>query len=459
MLDVLLRSPFQFYIVLVLFGVGVLFALGKIKSGQGLPMLAVLATTFFWYVGDVFYNDYAAYFQLFKRGVIAQAWTQVAIFLSTFLFIIAVSPIQASRKSHLYDLYLNNRIGQPEYQQMVRTCFNICLAIWLLSVFFCLIRSPSMVLGFTMPFLGERFDPFARAQIGGGLSAIISLVGYLYLLAGAGFGLIAALSKDRRIRNLAIIFCLSVWSFYLLDRTRNSLVVVVVPAVMAYLFIRFRSSISTKLLVLAVCIAVLEIWFSFVMEVRSQRESVSRVFFEEGLSSVFSSQARHGGLNMFEELCWITFFMETGRLAADGGTRYFAEIANFIPRGLWPEKPVIGLDYAVLRGQRMLADGSVSGTVSTGLVGQGTVNFGRMFGPMFAGALMAAWVLILAKIDTAKTTKRLPLVFLGLVLTFNMGRDISLLILYPFVFGYVVFGLAERSRRGFRTGTVVGRSG
>jgi hypothetical protein len=35
-------------------------------------------------------------------------------------------------------------------------------------------------------------------------------------------------------------------------------------------------------------------------------------------------------------------------------------------------------------------------------------------------------------------TGRLLLYMLGLVLTFNLGRDITLITLYPFLFGYVM---------------------
>ena len=34
-------------------------------------------------------------------------------------------------------------------------------------------------------------------------------------------------------------------------------------------------------------------------------------------------------------------------------------------------------------------------------------------------------------------TGRMLLFFIGCVLTFNLGRDITLITLYPFVFGYV----------------------
>ena len=38
----------------------------------------------------------------------------------------------------------------------------------------------------------------------------------------------------------------------------------------------------------------------------------------------------------------------------------------------------------------------------------------------------------------------------GLILTFNIGRDITLLVLYPFVFGALVIWWLDRSPAGLR---------
>ena len=48
-------------------------------------------------------------------------------------------------------------------------------------------------------------------------------------------------------------------------------------------------------------------------------------------------------------------------------------------------------------------------------------------------------VAILARQDLkGDKTGRMLLFFIGCVLTFNLGRDITLITLYPFVFGYVM---------------------
>jgi len=81
------------------------------------------------------------------------------------------------------------------------------------------------------------------------------------------------------------------------------------------------------------------------------------------------------------------------------------------------------------------------------MIGQGVVNFGRILGPAAAALLMSLWVALLARLDLhAYEFGRLPLYCLGLILTFNMGRDISFISLYPFVFGMLLVWWIERRR-------------
>ncbi|MEJ0090091.1 MAG: hypothetical protein WDM80_10150 [Limisphaerales bacterium] len=86
-------------------------------------------------------------------------------------------------------------------------------------------------------------------------------------------------------------------------------------------------------------------------------------------------------------------------------------MVNPIPRGLWRGKPLIGLDYAIARGSKVTGpNGSVDTTISTGFIGQGVVNFGRIFGPAAAALLMSLWVTWLARLDlTIQGLGRLPL--------------------------------------------------
>ena len=110
---------------------------------------------------------------------------------------------------------------------------------------------------------------------------------------------------------------------------------------------------------------------------------------------------------------------------------------------------MIGIDYAIARGQKWEGadknNAGVGATISTGFIGQGVVNFGRFFGPIAAALIMAAWAALLARQDLqGDQTGRLLLLLVGLVLTFNLGRDITLITLYPFFFGLIMVNTWRR---------------
>ena len=126
------------------------------------------------------------------------------------------------------------------------------------------------------------------------------------------------------------------------------------------------------------------------------------------------------------------------------GMRYLEELANVIPRAIWADKPLVGVDYAVARGFGSdYVDVGVFATISTGVIGGGVLNFGRFWGPIGAGVLASMWVGLLTRFRVQRTSLRLALFLVGLGLTFNLGRDITLLVLWPMVFGYLGVRLTE----------------
>ncbi|MEM7453540.1 MAG: hypothetical protein AAF456_04215, partial [Planctomycetota bacterium] len=165
-------------------------------------------------------------------------------------------------------------------------------------------------------------------------------------------------------------------------------------------------------------------------------------------SDILEAEATHGGWNMYEELCWLNLLMEEKKYTPNMGRRYFAELANPVPRAIWPDKPLIGIDYAIARGQSFEGAGEgqagVGATISTGMIGQGVDNFGTVFGPPSAALLMAIWIVLLARIDLhVRSAAGVPLYILGLVLTFNLGRDITFLVAYPFFFGLLAIKVVD----------------
>ena len=96
------------------------------------------------------------------------------------------------------------------------------------------------------------------------------------------------------------------------------------------------------------------------------------------------------------------------------------------------------------RGQRGRRAG-VNTTVSSGMIGGGVLNFGQIFRPVVAGILMALWAgLLIRWWKQRKSLLRLVLFMLGAGLTFDLGRDIGLLVLWPVIFAYFFVRLAER---------------
>ncbi len=444
--------PIAFWVVIALLIGGGVWSFRRMSDGTGLPMLAVLDTAAAWYVGDAFYNDYANnHAKLFDAATLQGAWWQVAWFLLVFL--VATPPLHRminvrylDRRSGVLQLFKHG-IGYAAIQKQLNLLFRGCIVVWVILFLIAVLALKGQVVYYLFPFLGYRASPWSHGQIGAGFDCFSILAVYLQLLTATMFGVVAALATDSRIRRQALIFCLLAWPFFIFDRTRNSMLAMVVPAILCWAFLRLRGGVVKKGLVLLACFLVINTWMKFVIANRSGM-SITAAFKEKGLNLAEQKNTHNQGLNMFEELCWVSTFIDNGAYHVNWGARYFAELVNPIPRGLWPGKPLIGLDYAIARGHHATGpNGAVDTTISTGFIGQGVVNFGRFFGPMAAALLMSLWVVWLARLDlNVQALGRLPLYSLGLIFTFNLGRDITLITLYPFVFGALAVWWLDRHR-------------
>ncbi|MEI8287858.1 MAG: hypothetical protein WCH99_00180 [Verrucomicrobiota bacterium] len=446
--------PSSFWVALALLLGGVVWALSCIRQGLGLPALAVLATVGAWYIGDAFYNDYAHnHATKFRADVLVTAWWQVACFLIVYLLFTPVmhglmNGDMRRRSSQVYRLVLNGPM-EPRFQLHLRQLFRGTAIAWAVLVAIACLRLGDQIPYYFFPFLGYRADPWGRGQIGSGFSALLSLASYFQMFLAAMFGLVAALARDPRVRFLALIGCCLSWPNYIFDRTRNTLLAVVVPGILAWAAIRLRVNWLLKLAVLAGCFYLVNVWLAFIIANRSETTIVSAAQGEGVSLKEASQEARHEGLNMFEELCWINAFIANGAYKPNWGSRYFAELVNPIPRSLWPGKPLIGLDYAVARGQGTYDDGSATATISTGMIGQGVVNFGPWLGSAFAAWLMACWTALLARLDLrGEEMGNIGLYALGMIITFNLGRDITLITLYTFFFGWALVWWIKRKNAG-----------
>lgn len=460
--------PTPFWIaVVVTVGAGLWFW-RKRQTGFGLPAMAVLGTVAVWYFGDAFYNDYDSMVNQFGAEVLATAWWQVVLFLVGFSVMVpqvhrAFNRRWRQRSSEVLRFATGREIENPVFQRGIDRFLVALIIAWVPLMGVALVRTDFDFAGLFLPWLGRKAEPWSRERVGGGLDALLSLSGYVQVFMTASFGIIAAVSRNPRTKLIALGICAITMPFYLLDRTRNTMLSTVVPGLLAWVFLGMRGHIVVRFAILGAAFLFLESWFSFVMESRGEGKNVAASFAEgregedeeeteeEEETEDKESQSKHRGLNMFEELAWITTFIEVGNYTPNYGQRYFAELVNPVPRSLWPDKPLVGIDYAKARG---FGGGSAAGagvvaSVSTGMIGQGVTNFGRLFGPLASALLMAFWVALLARQDLRARGEpaRLLLYGLGLVLTFNLGRDVTLLVLYPYLFGSLLFWWWSRHGR------------
>jgi len=453
------QFPVPFWIaVLLAAGAGAWFWKQR-HRGYGIPGLAVLGTVAVWYFGDALYNDYAKMALKFGANTLGAAWWQVILFIAGFALLVphvhrAMNRRLKQQDSEVLRFAAGREIEQPQFQRAIDRFLTALIFAWVPLMFLALVRTDFDFTGLFLPWLGHKAEPWGRNRIGGGIDAILSLSAYVQVFMTASFGIIAAVSRNPRTKLIALFICTITMPYFLLDRTRNTILATVLPGLLAWIFLGLRGNVVVRFALLALAFVMLESWLSFVIKSRGEGKNVAAFFAasqateeENGTAATAEEEddgkTKHEGLNMFEELAWITTFIDAGNYTPNMGHRYFAELVNPIPRALWPNKPLIAIDYARARGfgGGSAASAGVVASVSTGMIGQGVTNFGRFFGPLASALLMAFWVAILARHDLCARGEpaRLLLYGLGLVLTFNLGRDITLLVLYPFLFGWLLF--------------------
>ncbi len=420
------------------------------EKGWGNPMGVVVATASAWYLGDALYNEYAEYVQIQGQESLTSAWWEVLLFFLSFGLLVPVMNHKINRdlepRSQVFEMMRNLTIDTEQFQDQVSLITKILIGPWILLMALALIRTDFDVVGIFFPYLGVKSNPWARGRLGGGIDAIYALATYVQIMLTALFGVAFALSKRSSTFTLAgVIYFLSA-PFFIFDRTRNAMLAILLPGFMAFITLRMRGGMVLRLAVVVVSFLMLDAWFKFVLEHRARGESIAGAYKADqsrGDDDAPKKEKKHDGFNMLEELGYINYFIANGTYKVNWGERYFAELVNPIPRVLWPGKPLIGIDYAIARGMaygtQASNEGGVACSVSTGMIGQGVVNFGRILGPIAAALLMAIWVAVLARQDLmGHDIGHLLLYAIGLVLTFNMGRDITLLVIYPFIFGWLL---------------------
>ena len=441
--------PIPYYLCVIAVGYYAWIAWKRREEAWGIPMIVVLATAGSWYLLDPLMNEYSLYVGVFGDELMSTAWWEVLLFFISLGILCPIIHRKMNAKlevqqSQVLRMMRDKAIDLDQFQDKITSICNLLLPVWLILMVIALIRTEWDIKGLFFPYLGNHAEPWGRDRLGGGLDALLSLAGYLQILLTSLFGVVLALSKRPKTILLAATVCWLAFPAILFDRTRNTMLAVLLPGLMALVTLRMRGSFILRVVVIVIAFLSIDSWFKFVIAHRTDT-SVAESFKNRQSEVDTHEPKKHNGFNMFEELGFINYFISNGTYRPNWGARYFSEIVNPIPRALWPGKPMIGIDYAVARGfgdtaaVRSSRSGGVVASVSTGMIGQGVVNFGRFLGPIAAALIMAIWVAILARQDLmGGDIGHILLYAVGLVLTYNLGRDVTLLVLYPFLFGVLL---------------------
>jgi hypothetical protein len=388
--------------------------------------------------------------------LLGESYGQVLLFLIGFRIFtpVAIRRILRRRSSGVFDTRLT-----PE---QILTAAG---ALWLVLFIIGIARMGGDVKGAVFP-LDGRFGAtmWGRGAVDtSGSGFLIAFAGYLFMAVTACLGILVFFQRSVALRLLAGAMFAITLPYFFLAGARSHFLAAVMPFILTYLFYG-RHPLILRLAILAVAFLCLNVGFKFVTAFRAGG-------FREVLASknpyelLDEDERTTSGLNMIQELCFVNTYLETGGTSPAYGARYLNELLNFVPRMLWPSKPMLGIDYAKWRGFADVdseeGELGVNTTVASGMIGGGVLNFGHIFGPVAAGILMSLWTGLLVRWwEQRKSLLRLALFMLGLGLTFNLGRDISMLVLWPVMFAYFFVRLTEvwatdRSRQRPPLATVV----
>lgn len=419
-----LEAPF--FVVAALWIGLVLEAFYRRDSGWGIVSMVVYLTVALWYAADLFItpDSYAT----FDPEILNTAFWQVGVFLLAY---------------RIFTAGLGENHG-PDSTKMavvpVETYFKFVVPLWLVLVGWGVARMNWDLAAALWPVKGRNGPHmWGRGQLGGGFDSLVSVGGYVYTFVCAIFGVlwVEATAKGTRWRCLAMI--LLAWPYFFFLGARNLLLAVAMPGIFAYLF---KDGRVTKGRAVA-ALGILFVLHYLMLAMLQFRQTGFQEFIQNPFAAVEMDQT-HQGLNMIEELAFMNLARDAGLLQLTLGADYIAHAVTVVPRVIWPNKPRISAEYSKLRGQEEGAEGAVTATIATGLVGQGFINFGPVFGPIAGAGLMAlyAWWLCRQWRRRAELP-RLLLFLMGVGLTPNLGREFTLLVLWPLVFAFLLVLVLE----------------
>jgi oligosaccharide repeat unit polymerase len=398
--------------------------------------VAVYVTVFAWYFVDPMINPEE--YNYLSSSALGQSYGQVVLFLVAFRVLapVAIRWIVRRRSSGVFDTRLT-----PE--QILRGVAAIYLVLLVIGI----TRMGGDVMGAVFP-LDGRDGPtmWGRGAVESSATGfLITFAGYLFMAVTAFLGMLVFFQRTIFWRVVGGAMFAITLPYYFLSGTRSAFLVVIMPFIITYLFYG-RHLLILKLAILVIAFFCLKEGFKFVTEFR--RTGFREVLASKNPYELMDEDVQTVGLNMIGELCFVNAYLDSGETSPAYGGRYLNELLNFVPRSMWPSKPLLGIDYAIWRGfENPYSEDDplgVNTTLATGMIGGGVLNFGKILGPMAGGTLMAIWTgLLIRWWEQRKSLLRVALFMLGAGLTFNLGRDITLLVLWPVVFAYFFVRLVE----------------
>jgi oligosaccharide repeat unit polymerase len=393
--------------------------------------LGVYVTVFAWYFVDPMINPEE--YNYLPSSALTLGYGQVLLFLIGFRVVVpAAARWILSRRS----------TGVIALQRMPPEQILIAVGtLWFLLFALGIYRRGGDVIGAVFP-VDSRSGMTMFLVGGSSTDFLINSASYLFSAITAFLGMLVFFQRTTFWRILAGSMFAITLPYYFLSGTRSGFVAVTLPFIITYLFYG-RHLLILKLAILAVAFFCLKEGFKFVQVFRIS--GFREVLAVKNPYELMDEDVQTVGLNMIGELCFVNAYLDSGETSPAYGGRYLNELLNFIPRTIWPSKPLLGIDYAIWRGfESDTNDLGVNTTVATGMIGGGVLNFGKILGPVAAGILMAVWSSLLIRWwEQRKSLLRLALFMLGIGLTFNLGRDITLLVLWPVVFAYFFVRLIE----------------
>ncbi len=426
-----IQLPGSFYLAVVVLGLLALEALRKWRRLSGMFSMVVYFTVFLWYVVDIHYAK-EKYLEIPNEDMEMAFW-QVCAFLLGFRMFLQMVRRHDWQVSGLTAELLGSKLPS-------RKVVGVVTVMWAILFTCGLLRMEGDLLKTLYP-IGGRWSPhmWSRGAIGGTWDWLIALGGYLYIFVCGIMGLLIVLIRDRVARLYMLLLIIISWPYFFLLGTRNQLLAVVCPGLFAFLLLS-----KTKMWKKAIGGMLVLLILNYTMLAMLQfRHSGFHEFLNDPFGSV-NTERKHEGLNMIQELAFINGFYRSGLLQPEYGKEYLAQALNAVPRAIWPGKPSLSFAYSTLRGHGT-DTGGVTATISTGLIGQGVINFGRYIGPIIAALLITLYgYFLILQWNKQNHPLRFLLFIMGIALIPNTGREFTLLVLWPVVFGAIILRIMEK---------------